>query len=208
MGKPLTEKMKKQISDYYHNRNMSDGLIAETLGVSRDSVRRHRDYNFQEVSTPISAEKTIPPSQNSISETAQMDYAVEETEIPNQSNQNQIADETVEPDNIDYEAEIAPDEGITPVITKVRKLESCPECGTPRSEWININQVDDATEEEKQMYDYVCLKCKELISEYICPECSTPRSEWIPINEVDEATDKEKRLYDYICPECAELIKI
>jgi rubredoxin len=194
MSKSLNEEMKRKIAEMYNTSNMSMGSVAETLKVSKRSVQRYKDYDI--IAKPIS----------------QTGQTLEEPEKPNQGNQNQIADTTAEPDNIDYETETTPNEGIIPMVTKVRKLESCPECGTPKSDWVRLDELDEddpqPTREELLKYDCICPKCHELISEHVCPECGTPKSEWIPIDQVDEATDEEKRLYDYACPKCGELIKI
>lgn len=52
---------------------------------------------------------------------------------------------------------------INPPKTKIIEIKVCPDCGTPKADWININQLDEATEEEKRVYDYCCPNCKELI---------------------------------------------
>ena len=204
MGKAITEELKKQISEFYRDSDMTNFEIAKALDVSPRSVRRYKNYDGLDQISPDYDIMAKP-----ISQTCQ---TLEEPETPNQSNQNQIADETVEPDNIEYEAETTQNEVINPMITKVRKLESCPDCDTPKADWIQLDQLDEddppLTEEELQKYDYICPKCRELLSEYICPECGAPKSEWIPVSQYPGATEKEKRFYDYVCPKCNELIKI
>ena len=70
----------------------------------------------------------------------------------------------VEPSTPDkVKPDISHVEVINPPDKKKVDILVCPDCGTPKTEWININQVDDATEEEKRVYDYCCPNCKELI---------------------------------------------
>ena len=52
---------------------------------------------------------------------------------------------------------------INPPIKSKTEILLCPDCNTPKTEWININQCDEATADEKRAYDYICPKCKELI---------------------------------------------
>ncbi len=193
MPKAFDEEMKARISDLFETEHMTNGEIARALGISTRSVRRYRHYLNQDP-------------------TPQINQTIEGAEEPIESIQSQPSNTIEEPDKIEYKAETTPNESITPVITKVRKLESCPECGTPKSEWIQLDQLDaddpQPTEEEMLNYDYICPKCYELISEYVCPECGASSSDWIPIDLHPDATEEEKRLYDYICPRCNELIKI
>lgn len=73
---------------------------------------------------------------------------------PNISEPEKI--EKVDPENMKVEL-------INPPIKSATEILLCPDCNTPKTEWININQVDEATAEEKRVYDYMCPKCKELI---------------------------------------------
>lgn len=54
-------------------------------------------------------------------------------------------------------------EVIEPPEKKIVENKVCPDCGSPKEDWININQFPNATEEERQEYDYVCPSCEELI---------------------------------------------
>lgn len=68
------------------------------------------------------------------------------------------------PDEVKHENNVNTTvELINPPKKKKINILVCPECETPKSEWININQVDEATAEERQVYDYCCPNCKELI---------------------------------------------
>lgn len=39
---------------------------------------------------------------------------------------------------------------------------TCPDCGSPKADWIRIEETR-ATEEQKRIYQYVCGNCHELI---------------------------------------------
>ena len=54
-------------------------------------------------------------------------------------------------------------EVINPPIKSTTEILLCPDCNTPKTEWLNINQVDEATADEKRAYDYMCPNCGELI---------------------------------------------
>ena len=219
MGKPLTEKMKKQISDFYHNRDMSIGSIAETLGVSRDSVRRHRYYLNQDPSESMSVEKAIPPNQNYAPQNT-----VEEPETPIQSNQNQIADETVEPDNIDYETETIPDNDDFSEKKSIEYVEvtKCPQCDNPKANWIRIDELEEddpqPTEIQRQFYSYVCPNCMLLIPEKrcyiagVCPECHSTSIDWMTIEDALKLgwniKEEDAEYYTHICMDCMEYLKV
>ena len=52
---------------------------------------------------------------------------------------------------------------INPPIKSTTDILLCPDCNTPKTDWIAIRYVDEATADEKRAYDYMCPKCKELI---------------------------------------------
>lgn len=52
---------------------------------------------------------------------------------------------------------------INPPVKSKTEILLCPDCNAPKTDWININQVDDASADEKRAYDYMCPECKELI---------------------------------------------
>ena len=52
---------------------------------------------------------------------------------------------------------------INPPKVTQKSILLCPDCNTPKTEWININQIEDASDDEKRSYDYYCPNCKELI---------------------------------------------
>lgn len=65
-----------------------------------------------------------------------------------------------EPENMPGKMNV---EVINPPIKSKTDILLCPDCNTPKTEWIAIRYVDEATAEEKRVYDYMCPSCKELI---------------------------------------------
>lgn len=190
MGKPLSEEMKTKISDLYNNSDMSIGSIADILDVSVDSVKRHKNYGYQE-------------------ESVQPESYDHDTDSEDEIEDDEQETETIE----DYE----PSEEKSWPLEEVKE---CPECGKPKSECWTIDQALEqgmpVNEVAKQFYDYICPKDGRFFTDYryriqgICPGsgCHSTSRDWMPIEQHPYAKEEEIEKYDFICLECHELIKI
>ena len=190
MGKAITEELKKQISEFYSNSDMTNFEIAKALDVSPRSVRRYKNYDGlsdQTIEDPTSQTFEEPE------EAYQSDRQEEET--------------TEEPSGSDDE------------MIEYVEVTACPDCGAPKSEWTTIEQAIEAgyniDEGLQRFYSYVCSnpKCHRLIPEkrcYVkgtCPKCSSTSIDWMPIEDA-YVGDEDRRNYDFVCVDCWELIKV
>lgn len=203
MGKAITEELKKQISEFYGISGMSNFEIAKALDVSPRSVRRYKHYLNQDPSESMFVEKTMPSSQDPVPQTSQ---TIEEPEEAYQSDR-QEEETTEEPSGSDDE------------MIEYVEVTKCPNCDTPKSEWMTIDQAKEAgykiNEGQQRFYSYVCTNpdCHQLIPEkrcYIegtCPGCGSTSIDWMPIEDT-YVSDEDKRNYDFLCVDCLELIKV
>ena len=199
MGKPITEELKKQISELYRTSDMTNYEIAKALDVSPRSVRRYKNYGYQEESVqPESYDQDIESHQE-----------IEQKE--DQDQDNELEDDEQEAEIIeDYE----PSETRTWEYVEVLK---CPKCDTPKYEWATIEQALESgfeiPEGYERFYSYVCPNCKTLIPEKrlrvpgVCPECRATSIDWIP-SEKSKVSEEIKRISDFICLNCWNPIKI
>ncbi len=199
MSKAINDEIKRKISKLCNNSGMSNFEIAKELGISPRSVRRYKDYK--------------DPDQ-----TRHDDQVLNESEISHQNIQNQIEDitETEIPEHKDET--IGNDEDFPGSISyDYVEVKSCPECGSPKQDWMTIEQAFkdgyDIPEEYDQFYDYVCPKCKILIPEKRldidckCPSCGSSPINWLPIERA-KVSEEIKRVSDFICLECCNPIEI
>lgn len=191
MGKELTEELKNQISELYRTSDMTNFEIAKTLGVSSRSVRRHKNYGYQEESVqPESYDQNIESCQEIEQEDQDIDSQEElEQDIETSEDYDPSEEESIE----DTEEP------------------TCQECGTPKSKWWTIDQAVHygwkTKEKELWAWDYVCPKCESPQSLKKCPDCGADISHFININETN-VTEEQKQKYDFVCSNCNELINI
>jgi hypothetical protein len=198
MGKELTEELKRQISELCQNSDMTNYEIAKALDVSSRSVRRHKDYGYQEESM---AESNEYIDQSNVQEEDQDPDLEDEIEDDEQETETT-------PDNDDFSEKKS---------LEYVEVTKCPGCDTPKSEWATIDQALESgykiPEGYEQFYGYVCPECKTLIPEKKldiegeCPTCGSDPINWLPIEKA-KVSEEIKRVSDFICLECWNPIKI
>jgi len=190
MGKELTEELKKQISELYRTSDMTNFEIAKTLEVSSRSVRRHKNYGYQE--------SNIQPE--SFDQEIEEDDQYQDTDSEDEIEDDEQETETTEDDEPSEEESIEDTEEPT-----------CQNCGTPKSKWWTIDQAVHygwrTKEKELWAWDYVCPKCERPQSFKKCPDCGANISHLIPITETN-VPEEQKQKYDLVCSKCNELINI
>ncbi len=185
MGKQLTEELKKQISELYRNSDMTNYEIAKALGVSSRSIRRYKNYGYQESNMqPESYDQELDDQQDIEKE--------KDTDFKEKSKEFEQENETVERDD--------------------NKEESCSGCGKQVSKLLTIRQAINMNlvqikESELWAWDYYCPNCKKLISLKECPDCGADISHFIEIRKTN-VPEEQKQKYDFVCSNCHELINI
>ena len=211
MGKPLSERMKAKISDLYNNSNISIGSIADKLDVSVDSVKRHKNYGYQESDIQPESYDQDEDEHQEIEE----DDQYQDTDLEDEIEDDEQETETIE----DYE----PSEARS---WEREEVTECPQCGTPKSECFTIEEALEQgykiSELHQHFYDYLCSnpECRTLFPEKrlkasgTCPGqgCGSTSRDWAPIEEglkfgmkIPEGYEEN---FNFFCLDCGELFRI
>ena len=181
MGKSLTEDIKKKISDFYQNGDMSLNAIADNLGVSVSSVRRYKNYEHREV------------EQNDgncgIDTTQKMVKLLEVEGNETIEQKEDIPEKIVKKNEVSCPECNAPE---SELLTIKEALD------------LKLIQIKENT---RWAWDFYCRKCNELISLKKCPDCSADISHFIPIRKTN-VSDELKQKYNFVCRKCRRLINV
>lgn len=80
--------------------------------------------------------------------------------------ENKPLDKPLEP-NVSNDSNVSNVQGIDPPEKPVVTNQLCPDCETPKADWIAVSQAEEhdinLSAEERKEYDYICPKCMELM---------------------------------------------